>query len=315
MQQGKQTFIRGLHNLGSFQGQSVVTIGSFDGVHVGHRAILRQVRQKASELGIQSIAMTFEPQPREYFSAEKAPARLMRLREKVEALWEIGIDCVVCLQFNQSLRGLSADDFIRTVLVDGLKTRYLIVGDDFKFGCDRSGDYPLLVKAGKAFGFDVQDTATIAVEGKRISSTLIRQEIERGEFANVAEMLGQPFSISGRVVYGQQLGGKLGFPTANVHLHRYRAPLSGVFAVLVSVGDKLYQGAANVGVRPTVGDLVKPILEVHLLDFKGDLYGRRIAVEFVHKIRDEEKFATLDELTENIRRDIEKTRAWFSGND
>jgi riboflavin kinase/FMN adenylyltransferase len=311
--QGKATFIRGLHNLQSYNQRSVVTIGSFDGVHLGHQAILQQVKATAAMLGLPSVVMTFEPQPQEYFSGEKAPARLMRLREKIDALLEFGIDRVVCLQFNRVLRNLTASEFIYQVLVDGLSIKHLIVGDDFRFGCDRSGDFKMLDEFGKNCDFDVQDTKTLEIDNERVSSTRVREFLQQADFGRASQLLGRPFSIKGRVVYGQQVGRKLGFPTANVQLNRYAAPLTGVYAVLVDIDGVRYQGAANVGVRPTVGDLVKPILEVHLLDFSGDLYGQRIEVEFMHKIRDETKFTTLDKLVETIRQDVKQIRAWFAG--
>jgi len=311
--QGKVTFIRGLHSLQSYNQRSVVTIGSFDGVHLGHQAILQQVKATAAMLGLPSVVMTFEPQPQEYFSGEKAPARLMRLREKIDALLEFGIDRVVCLQFNRVLRNLTASEFIHQVLVDGLSIKHLIVGDDFRFGCDRSGDFRMLAEFGKNCDFDVQDTKTLEIDNERISSTRVREFLQQADFGRASQLLGRPFSIKGRVVYGQQVGRKLGFPTANVQLNRYSAPLTGVYAVLVDIDGMSYQGAANVGIRPTVGDLVKPILEVHLFDFSDDLYGQRIEVEFMHKIRDEAKFTTLDKLVETIRQDVKQIRAWFAG--
>ena len=314
LEPSKMTFIRDLQSLQSFNQRSVVTIGSFDGVHLGHQAILNQVKAVAAELGLPSVVMTFEPQPQEFFSGEKAPARLMRLREKVDALLDFGVDHVLCLQFNRELRNLTAMEFVQSVLVDGLGTKCLIVGDDFRFGCDRSGDFEMLLKMGETSDFTVQDTETLAVDGERVSSTLVRQILRQGNFDRAGQLLGKPFTIRGRVVYGQQLGRELGFPTANVQLNRYSAPLSGVYAVLVTIDGVVYQGAANVGLRPTVGDLLKPILEVHLLDFSGDLYGQRIEVEFVTKIRDEEKFTSLEKLVEGIQRDVKQIRAWFAGN-
>ena len=313
LEPSKMTFISDLQSLQSFNQRSVVTIGSFDGVHLGHQAILNQVKAVAAELGLPSVVMTFEPQPQEFFSGERAPARLMRLREKVEALFEFGVDQVLCLQFNRELRNLTAAEFVRSVLVDGLGTRHLIVGDDFRFGCDRSGDFKMLSEMGETYDFAVQDTETLEVDGQRVSSTLVRQILEQGNFERASQLLGKPFTITGRVVYGQQLGRELGFPTANVQLNRYSAPLSGVYAVLVNIDGAVHQGAANVGLRPTVGDLLKTILEVHLLDFEADLYGRRIEVEFVTKIRDEEKFTSLDKLIESIQRDVKQIRAWFAG--
>jgi riboflavin kinase / FMN adenylyltransferase len=313
LEPSKMTFIRDLQSLRSFDQRSVVTIGSFDGVHLGHQAILQQVKEKAAQLKLPSVVMTFEPQPQEFFSGEKAPARLMRLREKVDALLEFGVDHVLCLQFNRALSHLTAREFVRLVLVDGLGTQHLIVGDDFRFGCDRKGEFTMLSQMGQACDFTVQDTETLEIDGERVSSTLIRQILQQADFDRACRLLGRPFSIKGRVVYGQQLGRELGFPTANVQLNRYSAPLSGVYAVLVELDGIVYQGAANVGIRPTVGDLLKPILEVHLLDFTGDIYGRRIEVEFVTKIRDEEKFTTLDKLVESIQRDIKHIKAWFAG--
>lgn len=305
-----QHFTRGLHNLRPVAG-SVVTIGSFDGVHRGHQAILRQVTGKAKALGLPSAVIVFEPQPHEYFSGEKAPARLMRLREKALALFAAGIDHVVCLQFNASLRQLSAAEFIKQVLVDGLGVKYLVIGDDFRFGCDRSGDYQALQAAGKQYGFEVTDTHTFEIDGERVSSTRVRAELEKANFAKAKELLGKPYVISGRVGFGQQLGRTLGVPTANVQLRRYRSPLNGVFAVKACVGEQCWQGVANVGVRPTVGGATKPILEVHLFDFAGDLYGKNMVVEFVHKLREEQKFDSIDLLKAQIYRDIDDAKAYF----
>jgi len=292
---------------------SVATIGSFDGVHLGHQAILRQVINKAKALGLPSVVMVFEPQPHEFFSGEKAPARLMRLREKAKALFAAGIDRVFCLQFNRSLRRLSAREFIQRVLVDGIGVKYLVVGDDFRFGCDRSGDYELLKQAGKTHGFDVIDTHTYEIEGERVSSTRIRRELEAGHFEFVAQLLGKPYTITGHVVYGQQLGRQLGVPTANVQLRRYRSPLNGVFAVESRLADgRLVQGVANVGVRPTVGGETKPILEVHLFDFDEHIYGQIIEVEFKTKLREETKFESLELLKAQLQRDIEDARAFFA---
>lgn len=309
----EKEFIRGLHNLRPRHRGCVATIGSFDGVHLGHQAILRQVQSKARELGLPSVVIVFEPQPHEFFSGEKAPARLMRLREKAQALFAAGIDRVLCLQFNRSLRSLSAQEFIQRVLVDGLQVKYLVVGDDFRFGCDRSGDYPLLLSAGETFGFEVTDTHTYEVDGERVSSTRIRRELEAGNFDFVAELLGKPYIITGHVVYGQQLGRRLGVPTANVHLRRYRSPLSGVFVVRANLPDGRHvPGVANVGVRPTVGGETRPILEVHLFDFGEQIYGQIIEVEFRAKLREEVKFESLELLQAQLLRDIENAKAYFA---
>lgn len=307
----QQHFTRGLHNLSSIQG-SVVTIGSFDGVHRGHQAILQQVKCKAEELGLPSAVIVFEPQPHEYFSGDKAPARLMRLREKALALFDAGIDRVVCLQFNASLRQLSAAEFIQKVLVQGLGVKYLVIGDDFRFGCDRSGDYQSLQQAGLANGFEVTDTHTYEIDGERVSSTRVRAELEAAHFDKAAELLGKPYTISGKVGFGQQLGRTLGVPTANVKLRRYRSPLQGVFAVKATVGGESWNGVANVGVRPTVDGDSKPILEVHLFDFSGDLYGSSMVVEFIHKLREEQKFDSIDLLKAQIYRDMDDAKVFFA---
>ncbi len=305
-------FVRGLHNLRDEHRGCVATIGSFDGVHCGHQKIIAQINERARYYDLPSVVMMFEPQPREYFSREQAPARLMRLREKVDALLDAGVDRVVCLQFNRAMRSLTAQQFVDNLLIDGLGIKCLVIGDDFHFGCDRKGDFAMLEQAGAEHGFEMVSTQTIKADRQRVSSTRIRAELEAGRFDSAKALLGRPFRISGKVCYGQQLGSKLGIPTANVNLHRYRAPLSGVFAVEVLLADERVQGVANVGLRPTVGDLLKPVLEVHLLDWTGDIYGQRIAVEFKHKLRDEQKFSTLDELVININQDIKTARDYFA---
>lgn len=305
-------FIRGLHNLRPWHSGCVATIGSFDGVHLGHQAILRQLKQAADAHQLPSTVIVFEPQPHEFFSGEKAPARLMRLREKIQALFAAGVDRVLCVRFTESLRSLSADEFIEQVLVRGLGIKHLVIGDDFRFGCDRKGDFQLLQQAGSNYGFSVSDTCTLLLHGERVSSTRIRYLLELGDFAQAEELLGRPYSISGRVGYGQQLGRKLGVPTANIHLWRYRSPLHGVFAVTaIMKGQEIYQGVANVGVRPTVSGDQKPLLEVHLFDFADVIYGSIIEVVFHHKLRDEKKFASLDDLKTQLQSDINQTKTFF----
>lgn len=312
--ENNSVFIRGLHNLRPWHHGNVVTIGSFDGVHLGHQAILQQVCEMAAKLNVSSLVMIFEPQPHEYFAGEKAPARLMRLGEKAKALFEHGIDRVFCLPFNRHLSELSAESFVDDVLVNRLGVKHLVVGDDFRFGAGRKGDYALLQKAGKQQGFTVVDTVTYLVNEQRVSSTRIRQLLNSSDFVEANRLLGKPYTINGRVVKGQQLGRTLGAPTANVHLHRYRSPLSGVFAVLTTVRNQCIKGVANVGVRPTVTGDTKPILEVHLFDFNADIYGEHISVECVHKLRDEQKFDGLEALTQQIHRDIAKAKQYFLEN-
>lgn len=316
LKQQKMTLMRDLDPSRLANQQSVVTIGSFDGVHLGHQSILQQVIDRAESLNCRSVIMTFEPQPQEYFSAQTAPPRLMRLREKIEALLDFGVDLVVCMRFNEQLRCLTAEQFVSKILVEGVKTKHLIVGDDFRFGCDRKGDFKMLEAMGREQGFSVQDTQTVQVQSQRVSSTLVRELLQCSDFKSVADLLGRSFTISGKVTYGQQLGRKLGFPTANINLNRFRAPLAGVYAVWVEIEgmSERFKGAANVGVRPTIGDKVKPILEVHLLDFDQQLYGQRITVEFVHKIRDEQQFTSLDNLADSIGEDVKKIKQWFLNN-
>ena len=313
MQPVQREFIRGLHNLRPEHRGCVATIGSFDGVHLGHQAILHSLKQVAIAQGLPAVAIVFEPQPNEFFSGEKAPARLMRLREKLQALWAAGIDKVLCLHFNESFRSLSAEQFIERVLVQGLGIKHLAVGDDFRFGCDRKGDFALLQTKGAELGFSVSDTQTLEVNSQRISSTRIRQLLEQGDFLLAETLLGKPYSVHGRVVYGKQLGRQLGVPTANVELRRYRSPLHGVFAVVARFADgSKVQGVANVGVRPTVNGLKKPLLEVHLFNFVRDIYGAVIDVEFQHKLRDEKKFNSLDELKAQLQKDIKDAKDFFN---
>ncbi len=305
-------FIRGLHNLRPWHRGCVATIGSFDGVHLGHQAILQQLQQVANACKLPSVVIIFEPQPHEFFAGDKAPARLMRLREKVQALLAAGVNRVLCLQFNDALRRLSAEAFVEKVLIEGLGIKHLVVGDDFRFGCDRRGDFALLQTIGSQRGFSVTDTVTLEVGGERVSSTRIRQLLEQGDFASAEQLLGKPYSINGRIAYGQQLGRKLGVPTANVHLRRYRSPLHGVFTVTVKFADgSVYKGVANVGVRPTVTGDKKPLLEVHLFDFSRMAYGAMIDVTFHTKLRDEKKFNSLDELQTQLQMDIAQAKQFF----
>ncbi len=312
MAKSGQAFIRGLHNLQAEHRGNVVTIGSFDGVHLGHQLILQQVCEQAKALALPSLAMVFEPQPHEFFAGDKAPARLMRLREKVMALFAAGVDRVFCLPFNRRFSQQTAQAFIQQVLVDALGTRYLVVGDDFRFGAQREGDYRQLLTAGISHGFTVTDTRTYVMDGARVSSTRIRQLLRQSRFVDAAALLGRPYTISGRVVKGSQLGRTLGAPTANVHLHRYCSPLSGVFAVDVMLGGESAAGIANVGVRPTLGGDRKPLLEVHLFNRNDNLYGQDIIVAFKHKLREEQRFDNLEKLKQQIQWDIEQAKVFFN---
>lgn len=303
--------VRGLHNLQPGHRGCVATIGNFDGVHRGHQAILARLRERARALGVPSCVVIFEPQPREFFAPTQAPARLTRLREKLALLADQGVDRVLCLAFNRRLRELSAAEFVHAVMVEGLGVRHLEVGDDFRFGCDRAGDFDFLCQAGQAEGFSVEAARTVEVDGERVSSTRVREALVAGDLALVERLLGRPYAIAGRVVQGQRLGRQLGAPTANVQLKRRRVPLSGVFVVCAVLAGRRLPAVANIGMRPSVNSDGRPHLEVHLLDYQGDLYGRLLEVTFLHKLRDEARFDSLDRLKQAIDSDIAAARAWW----
>jgi len=291
---------------------SVLTIGNFDGVHRGHRALLAQLTAKARACALPATVLTFEPHPREFFAPDQAPARLSSLREKLELLEDCGVDRVHVCRFNRKLAGLTADDFIQKILVQGLSVRHLIVGDDFCFGKGRSGNFSLLREAGEAHRFGVEAMTTVDFGGVRVSSSAVRDALAAGNIELARKLLGREYVIAGRVVHGDKIGRTLGFPTANVQLRRKRLPLTGVFAVTVSgLGDRPLPGAASLGVRPTLADGLKPVLEIHLLDFSAEIYGAHVSVNFHHKLRDEAKYESLDVLKQQIARDVEATRAYF----
>ena len=305
--------VRGLHNLRPSHRGCVATIGNFDGVHCGHQGVLARLRERAAQAGLPSCVVIFEPQPREFFAPDTAPARISSLREKLELLREAGIDRVLCLTFNRRLRELSAEQFVHQILVEGLGVKHLEVGDDFRFGKGRTGDFALLVAAGVREGFTVESAATIELHGERVSSTRVREVLAAGDFAEVERLLGRPYCISGRVLHGQKLGRQLGTPTANLQLNRLRPALSGVYLVSTEVDGKRWPGVANIGRRPSVKSDGRAHLEVHLLDFAGDLYGRRLVVQFHRKLRDEQRFASLEALKSAIDADIAAARAHWQG--
>jgi riboflavin kinase/FMN adenylyltransferase len=290
----------------------VATIGAFDGVHIGHQAVISHLLEKSAELDLPAAIIVFEPLPREYFSPVQAPARIMSFWEKCRELEALGVERILRIRFNEQFRSMSAQQFVDDVFVAGLGVRYVVLGDDFRFGSDRQGDYKFIQEQGKRYGYDAGPTPTRLIDGERVSSTRIREALENARFSEAESLLGRPYSISGKVIYGRQLGRTIGTPTANLELRRLRAPLSGVYVVEVSgAGLEAARGVANVGVRPTVDDSIKANLEVHLLDREIGLYGQHIEVIFRHKLREEQKFGSVDELKENIARDIENTRDWF----
>ncbi|MEK1943611.1 MAG: bifunctional riboflavin kinase/FAD synthetase [Pseudomonas sp.] len=305
--------VRGLQNLRPQHRGCVATIGNFDGVHRGHQAILARLRERADELGVPSCVVIFEPQPREFFGPDTAPARLTRLRDKLALFAAAGVDRVLCLSFNRRLRELSAAEFVHAILVEGLGVQHLEVGDDFRFGCDRAGDFAFLQQAAVVEGFTLEAASTVEIDGLRVSSTRVRESLAAADFVLAERLLGRPFQISGRVLHGQKLARQFGTPTANVQLKRRRVPLTGVYLVSVELDGKPWPGVANIGVRPTVQGDGSAHLEVHLLEFVGDIYGRRLTVAFHQKLRDEQRFASLEALKTAIHADVAAARALWQG--
>ena len=290
-----------------------LTIGNFDGVHRGHRAMLQRLVEKTRELRLPCCVLTFEPHPREFFSPSAAPARLSRLREKLELLAEAGIQRTHVLRFGAQLAALAADRFVEEVLVRGLGVRWLLVGPDFRFGARRAGDFAVLKAAGAGGRFEVEAMGDVTEAGKRISSSAVRDALAAGDLAAAARLLGPEYSMSGRVAHGEKLGRSLGYPTANIVLRR-KPPLAGIFVVEVELEEthRVLRGVASVGRRPTIRENAPPLLEVHLFDWDGDLYGRHLRVKFLRKLRDEKKFDGLDALRAAIAQDAAQAREYFA---
>ena len=295
---------------------TALTIGNFDGVHLGHRAMLDHLKREAALRELPAAVMTFEPHPREFFAPDQAPARLSSLREKLEMLAAIGIDRTYVCRFTYDFARTPAEEFIERILVRGLGTRWLLIGDDFRFGARRAGDMALLSALASRCGYEVHAMASVIVAGRRVSSTAVREALSAGDLDLATQLLGRPYVISGRVVQGDRIGRTLGFPTANVRMRHNRPPLYGIFAVRVhGLGNASVPGAASLGVRPTVDTRGVPVLEVYLLDFDRDIYGRHVQVEFLHKLRDEQKFANLEALRRQIALDVAATRRYFTRGD
>ncbi len=291
----------------------MLTIGNFDGVHLGHQALLRLLTERARALGLPAAVLTFEPHPREYFCPDEAPARLATLREKLLLLAAAGVERIYVCRFDAALAAQPAQAFIDDVLVRGLAVRHLFIGDDFCFGARRQGNFAMLQQAGPTHGFAVESMPTLAVACERVSSSAVRKALASGDLARAARMLGRPYSIAGRICHGDKIGRQLGFPTANIQMkHRYPA-LSGVYAVRVEglIPGAWVDGVANIGVRPTATSNGRARLEVHLFDWQRDCYGAHIRVHFLHKLRAEQKFASLDDLRAQIGRDAETARHWL----
>lgn len=303
--------IRGIHNIRAQHQGCVLTIGNFDGVHLGHQKVLDQVAQQAKLLGLPSVVMTFEPQPMELFAKEKSPARLTRLRDKFVQLSKLDIDRLLCVNFNHQFANIEADVFIRDLLVAQLGVKFLVIGDDFCFGRGRIGDFAMLQKAGQELGFEVVNTHSFCLDSSRISSTAIREALASDNLALARQMLGRDYSIAGRVSHGRKLGRTIGFPTANIPLKRCVSPVSGVYVVEAKgLGKAPVGGVANIGQRPTVNG-VRQQLEVHLFDFNDNLYGKQLEVVLLHKLRDERKFESFDALKQQIESDAEAARVWL----
>jgi riboflavin kinase/FMN adenylyltransferase len=311
---------RGLPNAAS-RAPCALTIGNFDGVHRGHQALLARVSEAATRLGLDSAVMTFEPHPREYFAQLQgnpslAPSRIANLRDKLRSLATTGIDRVIVEHFNAHFAALSPEAFIDDVLVAGLHVRWLMVGEDFCFGARRAGNVAMLIEAGKRHGFHVETLPTVQHDGQRISSSAIRTALRAGALTEAAQMLGHPYAISGHVIHGKKLGRTIGFPTLNLAVAHKHPALSGIFVVQVhGLAEQPLPAVASIGVRPTVDDSGRVLLETHLFDFAGDCYGKLIQVEFLKKLRDEEKYVDVPTLTAAIARDADNARNWFRQKD
>lgn len=288
-----------------------LAIGNFDGVHLGHAALIGRLTDVARQNGLTPAVLTFEPHPREYFAPASAPARLSTLREKLELLADSGVTQAMICPFNQAFAALTAEQFVERVLVRALRVRHLVIGDDFRFGQGRTGDFALLQDAGQRHGFVVEAMGSITVDGERVSSSGVRRALAVGDMEHAARLLGRPYMIDGQVSHGQKLGRQLGFATANLRIKHNPLPMTGVFAVEVAgLADQPLPGVANLGIRPTVGG-TRPLLEVHLFDFDRDIYGAHISVRFVHKLRDEQRFPNFDALKAQIAADAAAARAFF----
>lgn len=293
-----------------------LTIGNFDGVHLGHQAMLARLKDTADRLGLPACVMTFEPHPREFFAPNQAPARLTSLREKLKLLIRAEVDCIHVCRFNDNFARISPEEFVTRILGQELAVRWLLVGDDFRFGARRAGDFAMLQAFSAANGFTVEAMPSVNIDGQRVSSTAVRQALAHGDLNTARKLLGRPYSISGRVTDGDKLGRQIGFPTANIQLKYNHPPLSGIFVVAVhdaiqSSPAKALSGVASLGVRPTIHENGKPILEVHLFDFNDEIYGQHLQVDFLHKLRDEEKYANIDTLIRQIEKDVAQAKEFF----
>jgi riboflavin kinase/FMN adenylyltransferase len=304
--------LRGLQNIPNAERGCVLTVGNYDGVHLGHLQMIRALKRRAAELGAPATVLVFEPSSKEFIDPDGAPARLTRWREKFSALAAAGVDRLVTLRFNEHMRAMSPESFVDDLLVGGLRARHVVVGDDFRYGSRACGTIESLREAGRARGFSVEQIAPFVLDGVRVSSTAVRERLERADYSAAARLLGRRYRMVGHVAHGRELGRTLGFPTANLHLMRRKSPTWGISAVQVhGIAAGPLGGVASLGTRPTVNGS-EPLLEAHVFDFAGDLYGRLIEVEFVAKLRDEVKFDSLDAMVAQMNVDSAQARALLS---
>jgi riboflavin kinase / FMN adenylyltransferase len=304
--------VRGLHNLSRPAQGSVLTVGNYDGVHLGHQQIIGVLKGRAEQLRSTATVLVFEPSSKEFIDPEGAPARLTRWREKFLALAAQGVERLVTLRFDECMRAMTPQCFVEELLVERLGTRHLVVGDDFRYGSNAGGTIESLRAAGQTHGFGVEQVPPFVFEGMRVSSTAVRDRLAHSDYPGAARLLGRPYRMMGRVIHGRQLGRTLGFPTANLRLMRRKPPLWGILAVWVhGIASRPLPGVASLGTRPTVNG-IEPLLEAHVFDFSGDLYGRAIEVEFVAKLRDEVKFDSLDALMMQMNIDGAQARDLLS---
>ncbi len=304
--------IRGLSHLEPFKNGCVLSIGNFDGLHLGHRAVIKKLAERGKALGLPVVIMTFEPQPLEYFLGDNAPSRLMCLREKVLEFTKLPVDNLLMVRFNRYFANCDAEQFIDDILINKLNVKHLVIGDDFHFGKARRGNFAMLKDKGRLYGFSVEDTGSCQVAGLRISSTLIRDALGEGDLIQAGKLLGHCYSVCGRVAHGEKIGRTIGYPTANIKMFRKNTPVNGVFAVTMTGIDGLeLEGVANVGTRPTVDGSSKVVLETYLFDFDKEIYGRYVEVRFKQKIRDEIRFQSLEQLKARIEKDVAEAKNIF----
>ena len=303
--------VRGIVNLTEQHKNCVLTIGNFDGVHIGHQHVLDKLREESKRHGVPSVVMVFEPQPQEVFLGENAAARILTFRDKYQKLKKMGIDRLLVVHFNKEFAAMSPLAFIQDLLVTKLGVKHLIVGDDFRFGQKRAGDFDLLKAQSQQLGFTVEDSKTFLFSKQRASSTAVREYLELSDFASAEQLLGEPFEMKGKVIHGEKNGRKFGFPTANVAVKRRVLPIKGVFAVQVGLEGETLFGVANIGNKPTLNG-IKPVLETHIFDFDRNLYGQRISIQPLFKIRDEQKFESIEQLISQIQEDVAQAKSKLS---